>query len=189
MYCLGRTPGLKAGSRLRAVKVWLTVAGLALTGCNLVRGPPKEGECRSNLRTILAREEDFFSTHRRYSVHPGEVGFAPPPGNRYLYLFAPSGPVSRRDGQPGPGPLEAVGIGPDTRSRGVSLEALLERFPAELRASLGVHGECPACSVTVGCVGKLGAEDEVDVWSIASVDRVVDGEPAVRGTAFHHHRR
>lgn len=164
----------------------LLAACLAASGCNLLYGPPKDGECRSNLRSILGGELGLLSERGRFTTHPAEIGFAPPPGNRYLYLFEAQGPVSRRDEQPSPSPAESVGIGPDTRSRGVTAEWLRARFPAELLPALGIHGECPQCSITVGCAGNIDDDETVDVWTISSVDRTIGGVPAVRGTAFRH---
>lgn len=164
---------------------WLLVVATA-SSCNMIRGPAKDGECRGNLRSILGGEVGLFSERARYTTHPAEIGFAPAPGNRYLYLFDAQGPVSRRDEQPSPPPAESVGIGPDTRSRGVTAEWLRARFPAELLPGLGVHGQCPQCSVTVGCAGNLDEDETVDVWTISSVDRTFGGVAAIRGTAFRH---
>jgi hypothetical protein len=159
---------------------------VASTGCNLVRGPPRESECHGNLRTIIARELELKDARGIFSVHPVEVGFAPAPGNRYLYLFARSGPVSRRDGLPSPPPGESVGVGPDTRSRHVTVEWLRERLPDDVAAQLGLSGACPACDITVACVGNLDDDDTVDVWSISTKDRVIDGQPVSRGTPWRH---
>ncbi|MGV3624901.1 MAG: hypothetical protein ACO1OB_29040, partial [Archangium sp.] len=92
-----------------------------LSGCNLLKGPPRDHECRARLRTIIGLESSFYSQHQRYSVHPAEIGFAPSQGNRYLYLFAPEGPLTRRDELPSPPHDESVGYGPDTKKRGVLL--------------------------------------------------------------------
>jgi hypothetical protein len=79
-----------------------------------------------------------------------------------------------------------VGVGPDTRSRGVTAEWLRERFPAELLPLLGVQGQCPTCEVVIGCAANLDDDDAVDVWTISSADRQLGGAPVARGTAFHH---
>ena len=115
------------------------------------------------------------------------MGFAPAPGNRYLYLFDREGPVARRDDGPSP-PLEAsVGIGPDTRARGVSAEWLRERLPADVAAQLGLSGVCPACDVTVACVGNIDDDETVDVWSISTKDRVLpSGETVTQGLPWRH---
>jgi hypothetical protein len=84
-------------------RAWLLVL-LSLTGCNLVRGPKRDHECRSTLRQIMALEFGFQSQQFRYTTHPHEVGFAPGPGNRYLYLFDKVGEVTRRDDKPSPRP-------------------------------------------------------------------------------------
>lgn len=157
-----------------------------LSGCGLIKGPPKDGECRANLRTIASLELGHFEVTNTFSPHPAQVGFAPASGNRYLYLFAPDGGVTRRDGKPSPPPLESVGIGPDP-SRGSTVEWLLERMPPEVAAELGVHGACPDCSITIGCVGNIDDDDYVDVWSISTVERRDGAGFAIpQGTAYRH---
>lgn len=154
---------------------------LTLTGCNLVRGPRRDHECRSTLRQIMAAEFGFHSQQLRYTTHPHELGFAPSPGNRYLYLFDGEGAVTRRDGKPSPSPAESVGYGPDTRKRDVTVEDLLPRLPEAVRATLGVEGTCPDCQLTVACIGDLDDDADVDVWTIATKDR----PGAARGTPLN----
>lgn len=153
-----------------------------LSGCNLLKGPPRDHECRARLRTIIGLETAFYSQHQRYSVHPAEIGFAPAQGNRYLYLFATSGELTRRDELPSPPLMESVGYGPDTKKRGVLLEDLLAAMPKDVRASVGIEGECPKCEVTVACVGNIDDDPQVDVWSISTKDR----SGGVQGTPIHH---
>lgn len=163
------------------------LVGLVLSGCNLVRGPPRESECRGNLRSIIGREWELKEARGVFSVHPAEVGFAPAPGNRYLYLFAPDGGVTRRDGLPSPALSESVGIGPDTRARGVTVEWLRARLPADVASQLGLEGTCPACEVTLACVGNIDDDDAVDVWSISTKDRTLaDGGVITRGLPWRH---
>lgn len=159
---------------------------VGLAGCNLVNGPNKNGECRANLQTIIAQEVALHADHQRYSTHPADIGFAPSTGNRYLYLLDGQGQVTRRDDQPSPPIRQSIGIGPDTRTRHVTAEWLRERFPADLLPALGVHGDCPACTMTAGCVGNLDDDDDVDVWTISTDDRQIGAEHVNRGTPFHH---
>lgn len=161
-------------------------AFVALGACNLVHGPPRESECHGNLRTIIAGELELKEGHGVFSVHPVEVGFAPAPGNRYLYLFARDGDVTRRDQKPSPPLGESVGVGPDTRSRNVTADWLRARLPDEVAAQLGLSGTCPACDVTVACVGNIDDDDTVDVWSISTKDRVIDGQVVTRGLPWRH---
>ncbi len=163
----------------------VALAALALaTGCNLVRGPPKDHECRATMRTIFGLQTAYYSRHQAYSPHPVVIGWAPSQGNRYLYLLDKEGDVTRRDGLPSPPLEESVGYGPDTKKRDVSVEELLPKLPAEVRALLGLEGTCPACDITVACVGNLDADDDVDVWSISTKDR----PDAPRGTPIHHRK-
>jgi type IV pilus assembly protein PilA len=171
---------------VQVLPVMSLVCLAALGGCNLVRGPTKDGECRANLRTILSAEVSLYSEQQRYTTHPAEVGFAPVPGNRYLYLFDAQGGVTRRDDQPSPPLHESVGIGPDTRARGVTVEWLRDRFPPALLAGLGIQGRCPGCELVLGCAGNIDDDGTVDVWTISSADRVIEGTPVARGTPFRH---
>lgn len=155
---------------------------MALTGCNLLKGPPGNHECRSTLRSIIALENAYFSERGRYSIHPVEIGFAPAQGNRCLYLFASEGELTRRDDLPSPPLSESVGYGPDTRKRGVLLEDLLLKLPSLVRATLGLEGPCPDCSLTVACVGAVEPNPEAEVWTISTKDR--PGAP--RGTPLHY---
>lgn len=160
----------------------LTLLLVAGSGCNLLKGPPRDHECRSTLRQVFGLETAFFSERQKYSVHPVEIGWAPAHGNRYLYLFSAEGPLTRRDELASPPLAESVGYGPDTIKRGVLLEDLLVRFPPELKATLGVEGTCPACEVTIGCIGNLDDDPELDVWTISTKNR----PEAARGTPIHH---
>lgn len=155
---------------------------LVLSGCNLMRGPPRDHECRSALRSIIGLENAYYSERQRYSIHPVEIGFAPSRGNRYLYAFSAKGPLTRRDELPSPPLKESVGYGPDTERRKVLLEDLYLKLPVEIGALLGLEGTCPNCNVTIACVGNIDDDADVDVWTISTKDR----EGAARGTPLHH---
>jgi hypothetical protein len=153
------------------VKRALLLLLMTTTGCNLVRGPKRDHECRSTLRQIMALEFGFQSQQLRYTTHPHELGFAPSPGNRYLYLFDKVGDVTRRDEKPSPLPKDSVGYGPDTPKRDITVEDLLPKFPPEARALLGIEGTCPDCQLVVGCIANLDDDPDVDVWTISTKDR------------------
>jgi type IV pilus assembly protein PilA len=144
---------------------------LVISGCNMVRGPRRDHECRSTLRSIMVAEFAFHSVQYRYTVHPHELGFAPSPGNRYAYVFDKVGDVTRRDEKPSPSPETSVGYGPDTEKRSITVEDLVPKLPPEVRATLGLEGTCPDCQLTVACVGNLDDDPAVDVWTIATKDR------------------
>lgn len=164
----------------RATLLCLTLVTSA--GCNMLKGPPRDHECRSTLRQIIGLQNAYFSERKKYSIHPVEIGWAPSQGNRYLYLFASEGPLTRRDELVSPPLAESVGYGPDTKKRGVLLEDLLIKFPPELMTQLGIEGTCPECNVTLGCIGNVDDDAELDVWTISTKDR----PEAARGTPVHH---
>jgi type IV pilus assembly protein PilA len=151
--------------------VLIIALAASTSACNLVRGPRRDHECRSTLRSIMVAEFAFHSVQRRYTVHPHELGFAPPPGNRYAYVFDRTGDVTRRDEKPSPPPEASVGYGPDTEKRRLTVEDLVPKLPPEVRAMLGLEGTCPDCQLTVACVGNLDDDPDLDVWTISTKDR------------------
>ncbi len=50
----------------------------------------KQSEAKTNLKAVFTGQRAKFSERERYSTRPGEVGFAPERGNRYLYDFGPA---------------------------------------------------------------------------------------------------
>jgi type IV pilus assembly protein PilA len=165
----------------RPQKWLLLVLCAAYSGCTFVRGPPKDGECRANLRTALSLELSYRENTGAFTPHPAFIGFSPSAGNRYLYWFAATGPISRRDGKPSPSAQESVGIGPDF-SRGEILESVLKRIPSDILKL--VHAE--AETMVIGCAGNIDADDTLDIWTISSEDRSFNGQSVSRGTAFRH---
>jgi type II secretory pathway pseudopilin PulG len=114
----------------------------------------KQAECRALLKAAITAEKDYFSEHDAYETDPQKIGFAPEKGNRYLYDFG------------------GGSFGADTaRHPKPSNAELAAGIPADLRASLGLHGTCPNCSVTIACAGNLDEDPVIDVWSVSTRDR------------------
>ncbi|MBS1151048.1 MAG: Type pilin PilA [Myxococcaceae bacterium] len=134
----------------------------------------QQAECPAALKQAWAAERAWFAEHDGYEEHPARLGFLPPPANRYLYLFAASGPVPPRHGAPA---ADDTGIGPDPQHG--PPEPLLAALPAQVRSGLGVHGRCPECEITILCAANLDADPTLDVWTISTAARpgVAAGEP------------
>jgi type IV pilus assembly protein PilA len=129
-------------------------------------------------------EKSWFAEKDTYSESVEEMGFMPERGNRYMYVVAPSGDALVPGGPAG---------GTHTRIEADSKyspdnAALLAAIPPALLAETGVHGTCPdACRITVVAVGNLDGDSDVDLWSVSTEARTIDGAPVPAGQPYNHH--
>jgi hypothetical protein len=57
--------------------------------------------------------------------------------------------------------------------------------PALVQGEVGVHGICPACSVTMMCTSQLDADEAIDAWTISTIERLGNrGEKIPGGIAW-----
>lgn len=143
----------------------------------------KTSEANANLKAAFVAEKAFFAENARYSPFIEEVGFLPEGGNRYLYALSAEGDLSA----PGPhgGSDRHTGVHSDPRHR-LADAALEAKVPDALWDEVGLQGECPSCDLTIIAVSNLDDDDDVDVWSISTRDRVIDGVTVSAGTPHHH---
>jgi type IV pilus assembly protein PilA len=163
------------------MRIFWFVSALCFFSCAFAKGPPKDGECRANLRSAMALQLSFKESTGAFSPHPALIGFSPSSGNRYLYWFSTQGPISRRDGKQSPPATESVGIGPDF-SRGETIESLWPKIPLGI-LNLAVANEK---QVVMGCAGNIDADETIDIWTISSEERIFDGVKVSQGTAYRH---
>lgn len=181
------------GGRVNAVLISLMVAGVAALCCvaglaaialpsfSRFGARSKQSEVKSNLKAAYAAERAYFADHDRYVTDIDEVGFSPAPG-RYLYAFAIEGarrPATTRAAGPFTG-VEAATLATFTT------EELEDAVPEWLWHEVGVSGECPKCDVTVLGVGDLDGDRAVDVWTISTKDRTIDGVAVPAGQPWNH---
>ncbi|MBZ4333382.1 fimbrial protein [Corallococcus sp. AS-1-12] len=143
----------------------------------------RAAECRSNLRAWYRLQRRHFQDTKTYEPVFAKVGFAPERGNRYAY-FAGRGPMEVRDRERSEAPEGAVAIGADTFQFTYLRPFDVEALPPSLKARLGVSGTCPACAITLACVGNTDEDATLDVWvlSTGALDlQDVDGEAAGPG--------
>lgn len=147
----------------------------------------KQSEVKANLKAAFTSEVVSFEEQRAYSTSVGAVGFMPERGNRYLYLLSTEGEVQPRNAPQTP-EGEFTGIGPDTLRLGpADIEGLERAIPRELWNELGVSGTCPdACSITIAGAGNLDNDDTIDVWSISTKARTIDGQSVPAGMPHCH---
>ncbi len=189
-----RGPGLSAGTI--GVVVGLCVGLLGVVGIAAIAVPrflsygtlAKQAEVKTRLKLIFAGEASFFTTNRRYSDVVEDISFVPVAGSRYVYVLnaAPTlEPVVAYDPSPAP---QHTGIDADERSSArVTLAALERATPANVWQDLGVHGSCPdACALTAVAGSNLDDDATIDVWSISTRERVINGVTVPAGTPFNH---
>jgi type IV pilus assembly protein PilA len=160
------------------------LAAIAIPNFIKFQAKAKQSEARANLKAAFVGQKAVFGEKDTYSTDLEEVGFSPGPGNRYLYVLAAEGDLAK-PGEPGAG---KVGVFADSaKFPDIDNEALERAIPPELRAELGVQGKCPEeCSITIVAVGNVDRDSTVDVWSVSTKDRKIDGRQVLGGTPHNH---
>lgn len=163
--------------------VAITIFGIAIPNFMKFGARSKASEAKSNLKAAFTAEKSFFGEYDRYSPFIEEVGFLPEAGNRYLYALSADGELS----PPAPRGLEERHTGVHSDPRFKASDADLEaRVPDALWDEVGLSGECPKCDITILAVGNIDGDDDVDVWSISTRERVIDGVTVGAGTPYQH---
>lgn len=148
---------------------------------------PRQSECESNLKSLFTglRTQQSYPEGRPPTL--AEIGFAPERGNRYAYFLAP-GPMEQRTGPEPTGVKGAVGIGVDLYKFPRTRPLTLKHLPPALASQVGMHGTCPSCEFVMACAGDVDNNplDTPDIWTIATMDRVIDGVPVAAGEPYNH---
>lgn len=161
-----------------------TLAAIAVPNFIKFNVRARQAEARSNLKNAYLSQRSWFDEHHTYSESVEEVGFSPDRNNRYSYFFSASGdpllPGSPDGGQ-------HTGVAGDPRLAVGPVAALYAAIPPPLLAELGLHGKCPEeCRITMVAAANLDTDSTIDLWSISTVDRTLNGEPVKAGTPYHH---
>lgn len=180
--------------------IWVVVivAGLALVCClgslAVVAVPnfltfskrSKQSEAKANLKSAFTAEKAYFADQDAYSESIKEVGFQPERGNRYRYFFSTKG-TALTPGGTADDDMTGVTVDYARHSATPPDAALFAAIPPALAGSLGVSGTCPdQCSVVVVAVGNVDTDAALDVWSISTEARVIDGESVPAGMPHQH---
>lgn len=132
----------------------------------------RQSECRMNLKAAYLMEGAFKEAHHEYTTSITALEFKPEAQRRYLLRLS------------GTGSIGDVGVAPDHPSA-PSVEQLERRLPPALLAQTGLRGTCPACELTLLCVGNIDEDDDLDVWSLSTAPRVIDGHDVPAGTVWN----
>ncbi len=150
----------------------LIFVGLFLPNFKRYQQRVKQVECRETLVSLHAAQARLYAQEKRYTTKLAELDWKPPRGRSIIRLAAE-------------GALEEFGQGVDAARSSVSANEIDEAVPKLVRGEVGIHGECPACSVTMLCASQLDGDPEADVWTISTIERVGNqGEKIAGGIAW-----
>lgn len=112
--------------------------------------------CRDELTRLVEAQKALYAKEHRYSTQLSEL----------MPQQRAEGPLLRltTDGAP---------------ARGTA--ALDAALPQLVKEGLGLHGECPACSVTMLCAADLDGDPTADVWTVSTIERVGQGGTKIPG--------
>jgi hypothetical protein len=153
---------------------------------NMIRSTPRPSyyAAKLDLQSAYAAERSYFLRHSRYEESVETIGFFPKPG-RYRFVFSKTDDAKFVT-DPADGGLH-TGLLADEKEFSSANNALLwGGIPSSLRNSAGISGTCPSCEITIIMSGNLDSDSKVDVWSISTAARTIDGEAVPAGLAFRH---
>ena len=145
----------------------------------MVRG--RQSEAQGHLKSLLNVERTFFSEQGRWAKSFEEMGYAMEPNNRYRYALSREGEVlvvTKPDG----GAHAIVSVDAEHYRPRESDAAHPPAIPLALWTTLGVQGG----TLTLVATGNIDQDPTLDVWSISSDPRVIDGELVEEGVPYCH---
>lgn len=129
--------------------------GLFLPNVKTAQLRLKQRECRDTLITLAEAQQTFFQNHKRYSTSLSEL--APKLGGESFIRLSAEGPPSRGDA------------------------AWSDEVVRLTHFDIGLRGECPVCTITMVCAVNLDSDPMLDVWTVATYERVGAGGVKVPG--------
>ncbi|MBL8921009.1 MAG: fimbrial protein [Myxococcaceae bacterium] len=160
------------------------VAAIAIPNFIKFQSRAKQSEAKMQLKSAFSAEQMYFADNQAYSTSPQAVGFSPERGNRYLIAFSADGELA----ESGKLSKEATGVKADAaRYPNLDNDALERGIPAELMNEVGVTGKCPDdCAITIVAAGNIDNDDTIDVWSVSTKARTINGVPVAPGAPHNH---
>ncbi len=147
--------------------VYVPVVGIlaAIAIPNFVRfqARAKQSECKSNLKAAFYAQKAYFADKDVWGATAKQIGFTVDGRNRYAYQIGPDSVVPAMVSTTSEAELEAG-------------------HPPGLLEQVGVQGD----AVLMTCAGNIDNDATIDVWSVSSAQRNVNGEVVPAGTPFNH---
>lgn len=141
----------------------LVIAGVMLPGFKRRQQYMAQLECKTVLSRAYEAERSFYEVNKRYSVRVKELG-----------VGAPKGPLLRlaREG--------------DDAAAGGNPAIIEAQTPQLIAQEIGLHGECPACSITLMCLNEIDGDPMPDVWTVSTIERIgSDGSRIAGGVPWN----
>jgi type II secretory pathway pseudopilin PulG len=161
------------------------LAAIAIPNFMRFQSRAKQAECRTYLRSFYVGQLSASGEAGGYPRELAKAQFAPERGNRYAY-FVEAGPMEDRSGPQAQGVEEARAIGVDTFQYKDAQPITFAQLPPQVAQQAGLSGECPDCRITLVCAGNIDRDDTLDVWSISTGERTVEGKSVPAGEPLHH---
>ena len=161
-----------------------TLAAIAVPNFLKFGARSKQAEAKYNLKSAFTAEKSWMAERDTYSESVEEIGFAPERSNRYSYFFSKSiNPLLT--GSPDGG--QHTGVAVDPRMGVGPAATLYAGISPALISELGLRGKCPeSCNITIVAAGNLDGDATIDLWSISTEDRIIDGAKVLAGQPYNH---
>jgi type IV pilus assembly protein PilA len=143
------------------------LAAIAIPNFLKFQARSKQSECKMMLKSVVQMQQAYFAEHQKWADTSEELAFRPDKKSRYSYWVGPDSVVP-------------AGIGT------TSAQELAAAYPEGMGELIGAHGNCPDdCEVTMACAGNIDNDATIDVWSVSTKQRTVNGEVVPAGTPFN----
>ncbi len=170
----------KRGFTLIELMIVVAIIGIlaAIAIPNFIRfqARSKQGEAKSNLKSVFTAQRSFYQEKDRYSAQVDEIGFAPERGNRYYYQL---GDCTKSEDRAG------AAIVRDLAGLDTCIQVDTFKYSTAKAAPVYVAGgsdpnggkagviglaACPTCDFMALASGDIDAESVgIDSWYISSV--------------------
>lgn len=130
--------------------------GLFLPNLKTAQQRIKQHECRDTLNVLIEAQRRLFEKEKRYSTSLEEIAPELLGKDLFIRLSAEGSPAMGDAGWDEP-------------------ISKLTHF------EVGLRGECPVCTITMLCATNLDADPMLDVWTVATFERIGSGGTKVPG--------
>jgi type IV pilus assembly protein PilA len=156
------------------------LAAVAIPNFVRFQARSKQGEAKTNLKSLFTAQKALFAEKDRYDNNGGVLGFAPEQANRYFYDLGAGGSIAGGMLWPRPGPS----MGPYSQVQNdqnryslLGVMPLATFAPAVMAPALPVGpagifpaGGCPQCAFSGQAWGNVDNDTQPDEWYITSTD-------------------
>lgn len=143
------------------------LAAIAVPNFIKFQARSKQAECKTNLKAMFTAQKAYFAEKDDFAETFTDIGFAPEARHRYSYFMGAT--------------AQALADHPEAKG---GTEADVQTLGGEVPP--GVYDDCPADCFFVGaCASNLDGDATIDVWSISSQDRTINGLPVPAGQPYN----